>query len=319
MKLLHRAVTGGFALVFAGIVQAQGAYPVKPVRIVVPFAAGGSPDTFTRIVVKGLGPRLGQPVVVENRPGANSIVGLSHMAKQVPDGYTITYATNSGLSAARTLFKNLSYDPINDFAGIILAQEAYFAVMVRNEEKDTPLPAFLAKMRADPVRYSLGGASSTQEILNKMIESSGKLSHTYVRYTNPATMISDLLGGRLGVVIHTLNASLAMVQNNQAHAIAVSSPARLPTLPNTPTLAEVLPGVTLGPWTGYFAPAKTPRPIVEYLYKQFAEVLKEPEPFKYSENVGKAIFMPPAEVDAFVKKEEVRWISLAKAAGITPE
>lgn len=321
MRHPKQLLFAAFSLLTAAAVHAQApaGYPAKPIRMVVPFAAGGSPDTFTRIVVKGLEPRLGQPLIIENRAGANSIVGLSYTAKQAPDGYTIAYGTNSGLSAARALFKNLSYDPINDFAGIILAQEAYFALMVRNEEKGVSLPAFLEKMRADPARYPLGGASSTQEILNKMIERAGKLSHTYVRYTNPAPMVNDLLGGRLGGIIHTLNASLAMVQNGQAHAIAVSSPTRLTTLPNSPALAEVLPGVTLGPWTGYFAPAKTPRPIIDYLYKQFAEALKQPEPMKYTENVGKAIFMPPAEVDAFVIKEEARWISLARAAGIQPE
>jgi tripartite-type tricarboxylate transporter receptor subunit TctC len=110
-----------------------------------------------------------------------------------------------------------------------------------------------------------------------------------------------------------------MVEQGQAHAIAVSSPARLTTLPNTPALAEVMPGVTLGPWTGYFAPAKTPRPIIDYLYQKFAEAVKEPAAVKYAENSGRGLAMPPAEVDAFIRKDEARWQALAKAAGIQPE
>jgi tripartite-type tricarboxylate transporter receptor subunit TctC len=298
--------------------QAPAGYPSKPIKIVVPYAAGGSPDTFTRIVIKGLESRLHQPLIVENRAGANSIVGMAYTAKQPADGYTITYATNSGLSSARALFKNLSYDPINDFAGIIMAQDAYFALMVRNEDKG-PLAGYLDKMRKTPEKYSIGGASSTMEILNKMIETAAKTTHTYARYANPANQVSDLLGGRLGGIIHTMNASIIMHRSGQGYAMAVSSPERLPTLPDTPTLSEVLPGVTLSTWTGYWAPVKTPRPIVEYLHKQFAEALKTPEAAKYTENVGKALFTPPAEVDAFVKKDEARWLQLAKAAGIEPE
>ena len=311
---------GGLSL--AGVttaVLAQGNYPVKPVKIVVPYAAGGSPDTFTRILVKGLEPRMGQPLIIENRAGANSIVGMSYTAKQTPDGYTITYATNSGLSTARALFKNLSYDPMNDFSGIIIAQDAYFAIMVRNEERGTSLAQFIEKMRKTPDKYSFGGASSTMEILNKMIENAAKTTHIYARYANPANQVSDLLGGRLGAIVHTMNASIAMHRSGQGYAMAVSAPERLPTLPDTPTLSEVLPGVTLSTWTGFWAPAKTPKPIIDYLHKQFVEALKQPDAVKYTENVGKAMAMPPAQVDAFVKKEEARWLRLAKAAGIQPE
>lgn len=315
-KLLVFAAFGMLAA--AAHAQLPAGYPSKPIKIVVPFAAGGSPDTFTRIVVKGLEPRLGQPLIVENRAGANSIVGMTYAAKQPADGYNINYATNSGLSAARALFKNLAYDPMNDFAGIVLAQDAYFALMVRNEDKGT-LAQYIDKMRKSPEKYSIGGASTTMEIINKMIENAAKTKHTYVRYPNPANQVSDLLGGRLGGIIHTMNASLAMHRSGQGFAMAVTSPERLPTLPDTPTLTEVLPGVTLSTWTGYWAPAKTPRPIIEHLYKNFVEALKQPEAIKYTENVGKALFMPPAQVDAFVRKEEARWLSLARAAGINPE
>lgn len=148
------ALAAGAALM-AGGAQAQGSYPAKAVRIVVPFAAGGSPDTWTRILVKTLEPRMGQPLIVENRPGANSIVGVSYAAKAAPDGYTIMYGTNSGLSAARALFK--SHDPMNDFAGIIIAQESCFALMVRDGEKGTSLPAFLE--RCAPHRRSMQSAA----------------------------------------------------------------------------------------------------------------------------------------------------------------
>lgn len=318
MRFCSAVVSVISVVLFACAVQAQGTYPVKPVKIVVPYAAGGSPDTFTRIVVKTLEPRLGQPLIIENRPGANSVIGVGYTAKQAPDGYTIMYATNSGLSSAKALFKNLPYDPINDFSGIIIAQDAYFALMVRNEDKGS-FAQYLDRMRKTPEKYSFGGASSTMEILNKMIENAAKTTHVYARYANPATQVSDLLGGRLGGIIHTMNSSIAMHKSGQATAIAVSAPERLGTLPDVPTMAETLPGVTLSTWTGYWAPAKTPRPIIDLLYQKFAEAVKSPEAVKYTENVGKAMAMPPTEVDAFVKRDEARWLQLAKSAGIQPE
>ena len=308
-----------FGVLYALLAIAQDRYPSKPVRIIVPYAAGGSPDTFTRIVIKGLEPRLGQPLIVENKPGANSVLGMAYTAKQAPDGYTITYATNSGLSTARALFKNLSYDPINDFSGIIIAQDAYFALIVRNEEKGTSFAQYLDRMRRSPEKYSIGGASSTMEIINKMIETTARTSQTYIRYANPAQQVADLLGGRTGGIIHTMNASLAMHRSGQGHAMAVSSTERLSMLPDVPTMSEVLPGVTLSTWTGFWAPAKTPRPIIDSLHRHFLEALKLPAAVQYTENVGKALAMPPAEVDAFVRKEEARWLSLTKAAGIEPE
>jgi tripartite-type tricarboxylate transporter receptor subunit TctC len=307
------------ALLAAGAAGAQDKYPSKPVRIVVPYAAGGSPDLFTRIVIKDLAPRLGQPVIVENKPGAQSMLGLAYMAKQAPDGYTIAYGGVSGLSGARSLFKSVPYDPINDFSGIVVAQEAYFALVVRNEEKSATFGQYLDKMRKSPEKYSIGGASVVPEIINKMIETAAKTTQIYVRYTGPAQQVADLLGGRTGGILYTINPTLVMHRSGQGHAMAVSSPERLTTLPDVPTMAEFLPGVTLATWTGYWAPAKTPRPVIDYLYKQLVQALKQPEALQYTENVGKALFMPPTEVDAFVRKEEARWMTLTKAAGIEPE
>ena len=307
------------ALLAASMAGAQDKYPSKPVRIIVPYAAGGSPDAFTRIIIKDLAPRLGQPVIVENKPGAQSLLGLAYLAKQAPDGYTIGYGGVSGLSGGRALFKSLPYEPTNDFSGIVMVQDAYFARVVRNEEKGTTFRQFLDKMRKSPEKYSIGGNSVVPEIISKMIETAAKTTHTYIRYTGPAQQVADMLGGRTGGIIHTMNPTLVMHRSGQAHAMAVSSPERLPTLPDVPTMSEVLPGVTLATWTGYWAPAKTPRPIIDYLYKQFVEALKQPAALQYSENVGKALFMPPADVDAFVRKEEVRWMTLTKAAGIEPE
>ena len=196
MKPIYRVLSACLAILFAAPAKAQSNYPVKPIKIVVPYAAGGSPDTWTRIVVKGLEPRIGQTVIVENKAGGNSTIGVGYTAKSAPDGYTIGYGKNSGTSSARALFKTLPYDPINDLSGIIITQNSYLALVVRNEERGNTLAQFLDKVRRDPKSYSVGSASTTMEILNAMIESAGKVQLALARYASPAPQVADLLGGR---------------------------------------------------------------------------------------------------------------------------
>ena len=300
-------------------VLAQGNYPSKPIRLIVPFGAGGSPDTFARMVAKSLEPRIGQPVIVENKPGVNSILGSGFVANAQPDGYTILYGTNSGTAAARSLVKKLSYDPINGLAGIILVQNGYFALLVRPEDKNLSVPQLLERMRLNPEKYSVGGSSSTAEVSYKMMQNAARLDTTYIRYKESGTMRTDLIGGRLGAALDPINASLTIHNSGKLHILAVFSPDRLPVLPNTPTVAETLPGVTLSTWTGFFAPAKTPRPIINYLHAKLLETVKEEAILKWNQNAGTALFMTPAEVDAHVRKEEPRWQELFRSAGIAPQ
>ena len=298
---------------------AQDKFPSMPVHIIVPYAAGASPDTSTRIIIKGMDARIGQPVVVENRPGANSLLGLAYVAKAKPDGHTLVFGATSGLGSAKAMYKSLPYDAGRDFSGIIIFQESYFTLMVRNEEKGTTLEQFFEKMRRNPDRYALGGTSNTMRVLNKMMEGAAKLQHTYVPYNNQSQAVTDLLGGRLGAFFYTANASITMAEAGQAHIMAVAAPQRMKSLPNVPALSEVLPGVTVASWNGYFAPSKTPRPVIDFLYKAFSEAVKQPALVTYLDNAGRALYMSPLEVDAYVKAEEARWINLGRAAGIDPE
>ncbi len=299
---------------------AQDRFPSKPIHIIIPFAAGSSPDVWSRLMAKQLEPRIGQPIVVEIKPGANSTLGATLVAKSAPDGYTILYSTNSATSAAKALFKSLSYDPIRDFAALTIFQQAYFAFMVRPEEKGTTFAQFLDKMRKDPGRYPTAGSSSTHEILDRMMDkASGKIGHTYVRYANSGTMMTDVVGGRLGGAFHTISGSLPFMKSGQAHAIAVSSPVPLAGMLETPLMITTLPGVALGPWSGLFVPAKTPRNVINALYQPIAAILKEPAFVRWSEEAGRAITMTPEEANNFVREEEGRWTSLGRMAGIDPE
>lgn len=317
-KSLFVVFVGLFAFV-ATITQAQDKYPSKPIRIVVPWGTGGSPDIFNRMVANSLEARIGQRVLVENRAGANGIVGTNHVARSVADGYTVLYASNSGISAARALVKTLQYDPINDFAGVTIVQEGYNVLVVRSEDKGLTFPRFLERLRKDPERYSIGGTSTTAEVSNALMSSIGKLTHTYIRYKDTPTMMNDLLGGRLAAAFSPIGSMMQSIQQGQIFASGVTAPARLPVLPNTPAIAESLPGATVSVWVGYMVPAKTPKPVIDYLYEKISLVLKEPAILKWNEDAGRALFMKPDEVDAFVRKDELHWQALFQAAGIKPQ
>ena len=319
LKIISFLLAGALALGALPQARAQDKFPSKPIRIVIPFAAGSAAAILAREVAKEMEPRIGQSVIVEARPGGNSIVGAAYVAKSPPDGYTLMFGASSATSAARALFKSVPYDPINDFAAVILYQEVYFTLLTSPEEKGTTLAQFLEKMKRNPARNSIGGAGSTTEILSKMVDTGAKTGHTYVRYNNSGIMITDVIGGRLGAAFHNVSLSVPMLKSGQAHVIAVSSPVPLNSLPNVPTIASTLPDVILGTFNGYVAPAKTPRPIVHLLHRHFTDVFKLPAFVAKSEESGRPLNMSPEEADAYVRSEEPRWTRLARLAGIEPE
>ena len=220
---------------------------------------------------------------------------------------------------ARAFLKEIPYDPINGVAGITIAYDSAFVLSVRMEEKGTTFAQLLEKMRKDPDKYPMGGVSQTMRVLNHIITTTAKLKHLYVPYTGFATQQSDLLGGRIGIMMQAPNLSINMARANQTIAIAVGGPRRLKPLPGTQTVSETLPGVELPYWLGFFAPAKTPKPILDRLYLAFAESFKLPEAIDYMENSGTILAMRPELIPDFMVKEEAKWLRLARAAGVEPE
>lgn len=222
-------------------------------------------------------------------------------------------------SPTRAQVKSLPYDPINDFAGVTIFQEGYFILVSRPEDKGMSLAQFFEKIRKDPARSPIGGTSATAQISNILMSNAAKLMHTYVPYKDFAPMLNDLLGGRLVALFTPINSILPNIAQGQVSPVGVMSPARLPVLANTPAIAEVATGAALDTWLGFMVPAKTPQPVIDYLYEKMAVVMKDPANLKWNENAGRAVFMKPAEVDAFVRKDEPRWMELFKAAGIEPQ
>ena len=217
------------------------------------------------------------------------------------------------------MVKDLPYDPVKDFSGITLVAEQYFVLLTRGEYKNLTFPQFLERMRKEPEKFPIGGQSGAYETLNNMIRESAKLNHTWVPYKEVGNMMTDLWGGRLGSAIVLLNLGLPTLKGGQCHFLALSSRERSSAIPDTPLMQETLPGVQINAWTGYFAPVKTPRPIITTLHAMITEVGKDPEANKRNAEGGRALFTTPDETDAYVKKEVPRWTALMKAVGIQPE
>lgn len=313
------ATLAAVALVVLPNAQAQDAFPSKPIRIIVPFGPGGSPDTLSRMVAKELQARTGQTVVVENKPGANSIIGTSFVANSPADGYTILYGTNSGLSSASSMVKSLPYDPIKSLQGVIILQEGYFVLVGKAGEGSPNFPELVDRIRKNPKAHQIGGASVTILVSNKLMANAGKLEHTYVPYKENSRMMLDLVGGQISAGFSPVGAALPLITQGKLKALAVTGPQRLSSLPDTQTIAETLPGVALATWTGYFVPAKTPKPVVDYLYKQLSEILRMPAMVKWNQDAGRPLYMAPDEISEFLPKDELRWQTVFRSAGIQPE
>ena len=319
--LLAQAGAAGLALAGVGAAQAADAvadFPTRPMTIIVPFAGGSPPDVYTRLVAEKLSRRVGQPVIVDLKPGASTTIGTTLAARAKPDGYTVLYATNSSITAAPALFRKLQYDPIKDFSAVTVMLESFFCILVRPEDSALSLTALAERIRRDPGANAMGGGSTTAEVSNQMWRNAAKLDHAYVRYNNP-NMMNDLWGGRLGAVWAPISSALQHVRAGKAHMVAVTAPARLPQLPQVPTLAETYPGVAVESWSGFFVPSATPRPLVAALYDHIVAVLKDPEIVQRGVNEGvRPLQQTPEQSDAYVRKDLPHQRQLLQGAGIEP-
>lgn len=311
--------TGALGIAFALPAVAQDKYPSRPLTIIIPFGAGSSSDVGVRLMASKMQPRFGQPILVEAKPGAGATIGPAVTARAKPDGYTIMYGTTSGLATAAGMVKNLSYDPIKDFAGITLIGEQFFALLARGEYKGLSFPQFLERIRKEPDKFPIGGQSGSYQALNNLMRDAAKLKHEWIPYPEAGRMMNDLWGGRLGGALVPLNLGLPTLKSGQGYIVAVASTVRSPILPDTPTMEETLPGVSIGSWTGYFAPAKVSRAIITTLHEHITTVGKDPDVLRRNSEGGRPLFLTPEETDAYVKKEVPRWTRLLKEAGIEPQ
>jgi tripartite-type tricarboxylate transporter receptor subunit TctC len=310
------------ALASARMDAAAQSYPSKPVRLIVPLGAGGATDINARVVAEKLGERLGQAIVVENRPGAEGVIGMDAAAKSAPDGYTLVLGSSTTLAANFSLRSKLPFHPVNDFAPVAMAFKNAFNVLVIHPGLPAQnLKEFIALAKSKPGQFFYGTATSGAKICTEMFKTMAGVDLAMVNYKSSPTALNDLMGGQLHFICEPVATVMPHVRAGKVRALGITSPTRVIGAPDVPSVAEAgLPGFEYSAWVGVFAPAGTPRDIITRLSADIAVVLNQPETAKRIQNAG---FDPmvggPEELAALLKKEMDRAVKVVRDAGIQPE
>src|SRR6184192_564347 len=309
------------ALLFiCGLASAQD-YPAKPVRMVVGFPPGGGTDVVARILQPGLSELLGQPIVIDNRPGATGTVAAGQVAKSAPDGYTIMMGHVSVNAIAPSLFANLPYDVNRDFAPIALAAAVPHLVVVHPSVPVTSLKELVAYLKAQPgkLTFPSAGNGSMPHLAGEVFQSLAGVELVHVPYKGSGQSMQDLLGGQHVVAFDTMPASAPHVRSGRLRALAVSSAGRLPAFPDVPTAEEAgLPGYRITTWYGVFAPAGTPAAIVRRLHADTVKAMQSPETRSKLEGIGAdgTVSRSPEEFAALVRADTARYARIVKSIGL---
>jgi tripartite-type tricarboxylate transporter receptor subunit TctC len=306
------------AAILAFSVHAQE-YPSKTVRIIVPFPAGGSADLMPRAVAEKLSERWGQPVVVENRPGAAGNIGADLVFRAEPDGYTLLSAPPPPLVINKLLYKNLSYDA-EKFVPISVIGAIPNVLLVHPKTNVKSVREFIALARSSPgkLNYASQGNGTTSHLTAELFKSmAGGLQITHVPYKGTAPALADLLGGQVEMMCDNLGVSLPHVRSGKLKALAVASAKRFPGLPDVPALAESLPGFEAVAWFGIVAPPGTPAAVAQKVSAGVAEALKRPDVQKRLADLSaEPMGLTPAQTADYMKRETERWAAVIRAAGV---
>ena len=294
------------------------AYPSKPIKLLVPFPAGSATDHLARLTATELQQALGQPVVVENKPGAQGGIAAAEVARAAPDGYTLMMTTNTPQAANVSLFKKLNYDPVKDFSPVARLGTTSFMLMVRPEFPAKNLKEFLSYSKGK--NQSAGYGSAGSQVSLSMLKSMGKLDVVEVPYKGIPQAVTDTMGGQLAFTFVDLGNALAQAKGGKLRGLAVTSAKRTPLAPDLPAIAEALPGYELIAWFALMAPAKTPAEIVQKVHDVAVKSLAKPEVKEKYAGIGiDPAPMNPAELGRFIDREIAHWAKLVKLAGIQPE
>ena len=298
-------------------------YPSKPIHLIVPFPPGGGNDTVARALAQQLGPDLGQPVVIDNRPGAGGSVGAELAARAPADGYTLFLAGVGSHAVNPNLHAKLPYDAVKDFAPITLVASAPSVLVVNPGVPARTIDEFTAFARANPgkLNYASNGNGSAAQLAAAMYESMAGVKMVHVPYKGIAPAMTDLMSGEVQLMFGTIVALVPHIQSGKLRALAVTSTKRSALLPEVPTLAESgLPEYQAGSWYGILAPAGTPREVIERLHGAIVKALRQPEVAKRLAAEGaEVIGSTPDEFGAHLKAEIARVGKVVRAAGIRIE
>ena len=305
---------------FGSTAQADD-YPSRPVTIIVPFAAGSGTDAVARVFAQELGMALKGNVIVENRAGANGAVAATYVARAQPDGYTLFVTTNTSHSANPSLMKSISYDPVKDFTPIVRGGNLPFMLVVNPQLPVKSVEDLVAYGKANPGKLNYGFGNSTGLVAGETLKRRTGLDADKVPYRSTPPAITDVVGGRIGFMFVDLTSGLSMVKSGGMRAIAVSTAKRSAILPDVPSMQEAgVADFDIISWNGMFAPAGTPKPIVDRINAEMTKIIARPEVKQRLAEMGfDAFSSTPEELGDFVKSELVVWGKLVKEAGIEPE
>ena len=305
----------------AGTAHAAGDYPSKPVRIVVPYPAGGSTDTITRLLGQALAQRWDKPVVVENRGGASGMIGADEVARADADGYTLLMNGSGPHTVNISLFDKISYDPVKDFAPIIQTTTIPLLMVVPANSPHQNVQGFIdwARANAGEVNYCSIGPGSPSHLAGELFKSSAKVEMTHIPYKGSGPALVDTIGGVCHVLFDSALSAGPHVKSGKLRALAIGTEKRVASWPDTPTVAESgVPGFSAYTWTALFAPDGTPDEVVRKIQKDAAEILASPEISEKLEAQGALPGGGSSEaLAAFVDSEIAKWAQVIKAGNIT--
>ncbi|HEX4329518.1 MAG TPA: tripartite tricarboxylate transporter substrate binding protein [Burkholderiales bacterium] len=310
------------ALLTSGAACAQ-AYPSRPIRLIAPFSAGaGVVDIMARLLSQRLGSALGQPIVIENRPGAGGISGTEYAAQTAPDGYTLLI-TNVSLVVSTYLYTKLPFDANRDFVPISMINSAPLMLVVHPSVPAKTARELITYARAHPgeLNYGSGGVGSTPHLCVELFKSLAGIEATHVPYKGGAPALADLVGGQLSFMIENMPGTMPFVKSGKLRALAITSPQRSPLAPDLPTLAEAgVPGYEVVGWNGLFAVKGTPPEVITRVNTEMAKILRAPEVRQQMAVLGaEPIGNTPEEFAAFLKAENARWGKIIREKGIRSE
>jgi tripartite-type tricarboxylate transporter receptor subunit TctC len=300
--------------------SAQAPYPERPVKIIVPQPPGGGFDTVARVLADRLGPALGQGMVVENRTGAGTLVGTEAAAKAAPDGYTLLLGALSNIALNPGLYPKLPYDPLADFMPVGLAVSWSYTLTARKDLPHKDLKELIAFARANPeqITYASAGKGSGQHVAMAVTAQLAGVKLTHVPYRGAQAAYQDILGGRVDLFFDISSTARSQVDAGLVGALAVSSRERQAMHPDVPSVAETgVAPLDMESWFGLFAPAATPKPIIERLRAELDKVLASQEVADlFAKTGGRVLRLSPAETDALIRRDVERWTRLLEEAGL---
>jgi tripartite-type tricarboxylate transporter receptor subunit TctC len=320
--ILRRVVLAlaSVALLLPAPGHSQATYPNKPIRIVVPFAPGGSTDLLARRVGDKLAAAWGQPVVVDNRPGAGGTIGADFVAKSAPDGYTLLAGVTGSNAIAQALYPKLPYDVLKDFSPVSMIASAPLVLAVNLDVEAKTAAEFLALAKSKPgaLSYGSAGNGTSMHLTGEMYKQAAEVSMVHVPYRGSAGMLTDLMSGQIQVTFGDVLVLLPQIQAGKIRALAVTSKARLPILPDVPTLNEAgLAGFEALSWQGIFAPAGTPPELVEKLSAEVNRAMQSPDIKDYFAARGFIVDgTTPEAFKTFIASEVKKWTPIVKSAGV---